>query len=125
MVFQKIECLCGSVQLDGYKSIHLALVATTFIGKLHLWWVPVRGPTLRSLYIPLIIIIGIATREREREITYTQTLQVDSGLTCLQGLAPSTFCQVLAMFTVFNILSLQPILSMQLRSINICILSNS
>jgi hypothetical protein len=46
---QKIECLHGSIHLDGYKVIHLALEVKTFIGSLHLQRVPVWGPTIGNL----------------------------------------------------------------------------
>jgi hypothetical protein len=54
-----------------------------------------------------------------------QKLQVGDSLTCLQWLTLNTYKQVLTIFKVISIIGLQPILGMQLRSINICILSNS
>jgi hypothetical protein len=55
--------LCGSIYLDVYKGIHLALEVATFIGNLHLRWVPVQILALRSLDLPLITTISITGRE--------------------------------------------------------------
>jgi hypothetical protein len=55
-----------------YKDIHLTLEVKTFIDNLHQWWVPVRGPALRSLDLPLITTINITKSKR--------------GITCTQGI---------------------------------------
>jgi hypothetical protein len=54
--------------LDGCKGIHLALEVKTFLGNLHLRWVPVWSPALESLDLPLITAIGITRRERDTQI---------------------------------------------------------
>jgi hypothetical protein len=54
-VFQKIECLRGSVQLDRYNDMHLALEVKTFIDNLHLRRILVQSPTLRSLDLRLSV----------------------------------------------------------------------
>jgi hypothetical protein len=58
--------------LNGYKDKEVK----TFLGNLHLRWVPVRNPAFRSLFFPLITIVGIAARERG--ITCTQEINKQS-----------------------------------------------
>jgi hypothetical protein len=64
------ERICVKVFLDGYKGIHLALEVKSLSSGLSLRWVPIRGPYIRSLDLPLITIISIT--EREGEITCKQ-----------------------------------------------------
>jgi hypothetical protein len=64
-----LECF-----LDGYKGIHLTLEVKSFISSLHMRRVLVRESALRCLNLPLITVIGITGREREREITCTQEI---------------------------------------------------
>jgi hypothetical protein len=51
--------------LDGYKGILLALKVKFFIGSLHFRCVPIRGPAIKILDLPLITVIDIAGRERD------------------------------------------------------------
>jgi hypothetical protein len=55
--------VCPEVFLDRYKGTHLALEVKSFIVSLSLRWVPVQGPAIESLDLPLITSIGIAERE--------------------------------------------------------------
>jgi hypothetical protein len=71
MVFQKIEYLHGSIYLDGYNFLHLALEVRTFLDNLHLRWIPVQSPALESLDLPVITAIDIV--ERKRGITCRST----------------------------------------------------
>jgi hypothetical protein len=76
-MFQKIKCLRKSVYLNGYNGIHLVQEVTTFIDNLHLRWVPIRSPALRSLDLPLIIAIDIAGREMEHLHTRDQQAKLE------------------------------------------------
>jgi hypothetical protein len=49
--------------LDGYNGIHLILEVKTFIAYLSLRWIPVQGPIISSLDLPLVATIDIIGRK--------------------------------------------------------------
>jgi hypothetical protein len=71
--------LRGSVYLDVYKGIHLAIEVTTFIGNLHLRQVSVWSLALESLNLSPTTAIDIIRRERERGITSGLGYKMDEG----------------------------------------------
>jgi hypothetical protein len=60
--------VCAEVFLDGYKGIHLTIKVKSFSGGLSQRQIPVCNLAIRSLDLPLEIIIGLA--RREEDITY-------------------------------------------------------